>query len=178
MSACNERGLVAGRSRRAGAVFAALALLLACGDSEPREGALAREQSAGARARKAEVIDEPACELSRPWRSCSVADRLERAGLAPVAADTVRHPALSVPGQSYRLGRAELHVFLYPDSTGRARDVARLDSATAFLPGAAVVWPARPTLITSDNLAAILLSDSERHIERVRDALTAGLPPP
>lgn len=118
------------------------------------------------------------CRLTGPWQPCSVRDRLERAGLAPQLSDTIQHGFLRVPGEVYLLGRSELQVFLYPDSDSRAADIALLDSARAAPAGAAVQWPTRPTLITSNNLAAILLSDSERHIERVRNALTAGLPAP
>ena len=39
-----------------------------------------------------------------------------------------------------------------------------------------ITWIKPPTLITSNNLAAILLSDSGEEIERVANALTAGLP--
>jgi hypothetical protein len=33
-----------------------------------------------------------------------------------------------------------------------------------------------PTLITSNNLAAVLISDNGRLVERVQNAITAGLP--
>jgi len=37
-------------------------------------------------------------------------------------------------------------------------------------------WPLPPTLITSNNLVAVLVSDNARLIERVQLAITAGLP--
>ena len=124
------------------------------------------------------VAADDLCPKTGAWRPCSVLDRLERAGLAPQAGDSVRHEFLSVPGVSYRVGGSALQVFLYADSTDRRRDMTALDSSRAAPAAAAVDWPARPTLIASNNLLAILLSDSERHIERVQLALTAGLPAP
>jgi hypothetical protein len=109
----------------------------------------------------------------------TVENRLERAGLVPRRSDTpVRVPFLSVPGVSLTLGRSELQVFVYPDSEARRRDVARLDPMTFAPPGARAPWSIPPALIVSNNLAAVLLSQDERQIERVQDALTAGLPAP
>ena len=36
--------------------------------------------------------------------------------------------------------------------------------------------PLPPTFITSNNVAAVLVSDNDRLIERVQNAITAGLP--
>ena len=108
--------------------------------------------------------------------------RLERAGLAPQPLpDTIRHPFLRVPGIAYRVGHAELEVFLYDSAGAHRRDLAALDTGRVQPTGdsaVAVAWSATPTLITSNNLAAILLSDQGTQIERVRLALTAGLPAP
>jgi len=92
--------------------------------------------------------------------------------------DSVRQPFLSVPGAVYAVGAGELQVYLYPDSTARRRDFANVDTVRVQPAGSAVAWRATPTLMVSNNLAAILLSDSETQIERVRLALTAGLPEP
>ena len=117
------------------------------------------------------------CVLTGAWRLCSVEDRLERAGLAPrLRADTIRHAFMNVPGQLLLLGDSELQIFLYADSGAMRRDVMRLDTIRVGPPDMMVTWIASPTLITSNNLAAILLGGSERQVERVRNALTAGLP--
>ena len=88
----------------------------------------------------------------------------------------MRHDFLSVPGRSYTLGRAELQVFVYPDSTGAARDAAALDTVRVEPKNAAATWQVRPTFIRSANLIALLISTNERQIERVQLALTAGPP--
>jgi hypothetical protein len=116
------------------------------------------------------------CPLTGAWRPCSVVDRLEHAGLAPVPRDSVRHPFLSVPGAVYAVGRGELQLFLYPDSAARVRDFATFDTARVQPRGSAVSWRAPASLMMSNNLAAILLSDNATQVERVRLALTAGLP--
>jgi len=110
------------------------------------------------------------CPLTGKWELCSVRDRLEHAGLVPQPRDSVRPAFASVPGVVYGIGRGELQIFLYPDSAARARDFARFDAAQVQSPAGT------PTLITSNNLAAILLSDNATQVERVRLALTAGLP--
>jgi hypothetical protein len=114
------------------------------------------------------------CVLAGLWRQCSVRERLERAGLAPVAGDTVRHPFLHVPGQRYRLGDASLEAFVYETAEMRRRDTAPLDSVRAAPPGTEATWERPPTLITSANLAAILIGGNARQVERVTLALTAG----
>lgn len=118
------------------------------------------------------------CVLRGRWRLCSVEDRLDRAGLAPrIHPDTLRQPFMGVAGRVIHLGTAELQVFLYADAAAAAQDVAQLDPVRVAPPSMIIDWIAPPTLITSNNLVAILLSTNARQIERVRNALTAGLPP-
>lgn len=105
--------------------------------------------------------------------------RLERAGVAPVRVPgETRLPFISVPGIRFRVGHDTLSVFLYRDAAALAKDVARLDTLRVQPRDTTVVWGAPPTLMTSNNMAAILLSDRPTQVERVRLALTAGLPAP
>ena len=153
----------------------------ACGGSAAREADSARSASAS-RASTAPVPSLPECpNATGRWDECNVRQRLERAGLAPQPLpDTLRVPFLDRPGFGYGVGHAELRVFLYDSAGALARDLADVDSARVQPTGgsAAVTWEATPTLITSNNMAAILLSDQATQIERVRLALTAGLPAP
>ena len=119
------------------------------------------------------------CPETGAWRRCNLEKRLERSGFVVVRGDTtVRHPFLDVPGTAYRLGVDELQVFIYPSEAARKRDLADIDATTVSPPNAPAIWAARPTLITSNNLAAILIGGSSRQVERVQNALTAGLPRP
>jgi len=164
------------------ALAAAAAASAACG----REQAAHRSESAAAVPPVEAATDDTSCRKTGRWQLCSVHDRLESAGLSPVERDSVRQPFLTMPGAAYAVGGGELQVYLYPDSLARQRDLADFDTArvqsaqpadSAAQPADSAAQP-RPqaTLITSNNLAAILLSDSETQIERVQLALTAGLP--
>jgi hypothetical protein len=120
----------------------------------------------------------PTCPGTGHWEPCTVFDRLERAGLAPQRGDTIRVPFLRVPGQTWRLGRATIHVFRYRDSVARRTDFVSLDSARAQpARDTTTKWPGTATLLVNDNLLAILLSDNAQQIERVSLALTAGPAP-
>ena len=81
------------------------------------------------------------------------------------------------PPLAYQLGTSELYVFVYPSVDERDRALAAVDTAHVMPKGRLITWSQPPTLITSSNLAAILLSANERLIERVQNSLTAGLPP-
>lgn len=120
----------------------------------------------------------PPCPGTGHWESCTVFDRLERAGLAPQRGDTVRFAFLKIAGQTWRLGKATIHVFRYRDSLSRHADFVTLDSLHAR-PRADTLtaWPGTPTVLVNDNLLAILLSDNDEQVERVTLALTAGPPP-
>ena len=58
----------------------------------------------------------------------------------------------------------------------REQAVAGIDTTTVSRRGSPASWPMPPTFITSNNLAAVLVSDNARQIERVQLAITAGLP--
>lgn len=164
------------------AVALSMALSLAgCGEGKPRTPAAdgpASEQAAGGAATSAPGAG---CVKEGDWTPCAVKDRLERAGLVFEVRDSaVTHPFFRVPGIAYRVGgrEDEVQLFLYPSTAERTRDTEALDSATVSPRGERVTWPAPPTLITSNNLAAVILSLNERTIERLALALGAGLPQP
>jgi hypothetical protein len=89
-----------------------------------------------------------------------------------------RRAGFSVSPAAYKLGRARLEVFLYPDSTAARRDVARLDTLTASPKGALNAWGMAPTFVRSGNLLAVFLTESPQQAERLSLALTAGAPQP
>jgi hypothetical protein len=155
----------------AGVALAAGALSAACGGGERRTA-----DSATAAPPPRVATNDSTCPKSGQWRLCSVRDRLESAGLVPLPRDSVRQPFLEVPGAAYGVGADELQIYLYADSAARLRDFADFDTLRVQPADTAERRAAHPTLITSNNLAAILLSDSETQIERIQLALTAGLP--
>jgi hypothetical protein len=147
--------------------------------STPAATSGATPTAAGGAGGSAAAVGATDCPVTGRWAPCLVEKRLKEAGFVPAPApDTVRHDFLSVPGRSYTLGRAELQVFVYPDSVTVARDVAALDTVRVAPKNAAATWQVRPTFIRSANLVALLISTNERQIERVQLALTAGPPQP
>lgn len=124
---------------------------------------------------------KPACPMEGDWTPCAVEDRLVHAGVViEKQPEPSTYPFFSVPGVRYHVGSAEhqLLVFVYPTAEAREKDTALLDSATVSPKGSRVSWPEPPTLVVSNNLAAVILSLNDRTVERLALALSAGLPQP
>jgi hypothetical protein len=106
-----------------------------------------------------------------------VLDRLEHAGLVVTKKDEpARLPMFSVEGITYTTTRSTIHVFLYPDQAARRRDTERIDSVTVASKGGSYMWSDPAVLVTSNNLAAVVVSPNERQAEQIVLALSAGLP--
>jgi hypothetical protein len=164
-----------------------LSALGACGDDgdraggrgaqQPRASDASRQgaQSSADAAASGASADSAACPKDGRWRTCSVVERLERAGLVPLArTDTLRVAFLTPPGAGWDVARVQLRVFLYDDPTLARREGLALDPFTVAPRGQRHPWPAKATLVRSANLVAVLLSDNDRQIERVQLALEAG----
>jgi len=83
----------------------------------------------------------------------------------------------SVEGQTYKTTQSTIHVFLYADEAARRQDTGRLDSVAVAPRGGSYTWSDPAVLVTSNNLAAVVVSPNERQTERIVLALSAGLPP-
>ncbi|MHB1223097.1 MAG: hypothetical protein ACYC2G_03480 [Gemmatimonadaceae bacterium] len=143
---------------------------------EPRIAAAAGDSDSRGVDSAAAPATDGECPMSGLWRSCSVRERLERSGFVVVpASDSVGQPGLGISGSAYRLGSAELQLYLYADSADARRQEASLDTAAARPAGASGVLRA-PAVIRSNNLLALLFNNNDRQLERVQLALTAGLP--
>jgi hypothetical protein len=163
------------------AFVAAAAATAACGGNTSEERGQPRAVAVDARAVGATGVArasaKPICPATGAWQLCSVVERLDRAGLAPrQEPGPVHEPPLSAAGVAILLGGSQLRVFLYADPPARARDQAKLDSTKYIDASEPLSMRAEPTLITSENLLAILHSRSDHQRERVSDALTAGPP--
>lgn len=91
--------------------------------------------------------------------------------------DSVRRAGFSVRPVVYNLGRSRLEVFFYRDSSSLARDIAKIDTVSVGPVGAPSQWgELPPILIRSANMAAVILSQDARQIERATLVLTAGPP--
>lgn len=123
------------------------------------------------------ATSDTTCPKAGAWRPCNVLDRLEHAGLVVKQDDqAARIPMFSVDGTTYTTTQSTIHVFLYPDQAARRRDTDALDSANVAPRGRPYTWPEPAVLVTSNNLAAVVVSPNERQTERIVLALGAGLP--
>ena len=153
-------------------------LLVACGrDAKQNESTAVVEQSAAAVS--SSPAAKPPCPPTGKWAACSVIDRLDRAGLAPIVdSAAVDEPPLTPKGVQIAVGKGVLEVYVYPDVKAREREQGKLDKTKYVSFDAALTMEVQPTLIHNANLIAILHSRNDHLRERVADAITAGPPQP
>lgn len=107
------------------------------------------------------------------WDLPQLVTALGQAGVAPVgAARTIRQPFMSVPATLLTLPKAQLQAFIYGDAVALGRDVARLDTVRVAPPTTMITWVMPPSLVVSNNLAAIVLTRDSMTRHRVTDAIT------
>ena len=170
------RGTIVARHRVMLAGVMAAFSVVGCG----KEDAPARTPAATSGAAATSVAaGDTRCPATGKWARCSVLHSLERAGVAPRLDSTAKVEEEALHGESFvvKIGQiAKLEVFLYPDSSARVADEAKLDR-TQFVNGTATQTIRRErTLIENGNLVGLLTSLNERQRERVSDALSAGAP--
>ena len=118
-----------------------------------------------------------ACPTWGKWEPCNVEDRLARAGLTfKRNGPAVQYDFMHVPGIEYETPVARVHVFIYPDQQAREADTDLLDPETVSPKDPRHYWKEPALLVTSINMAAIVLTLNERQGERIDNALGAGLP--
>lgn len=187
----NRPALAARRSRAPRAALGAIlaAVVLASCSSKDAGGDAGRASGGGAPSPNPAISAgaggtpnaAPPCLLEGDWTSCAVEDRLTHAGVVFTRKpEPATVPFLKVAGTVYEIGSPEheVQVFLYPTAAAREQDTAALDSTSASPRGTRHPWRTPPTLVTSNNLAAVILSLNDRTVERLALALGAGLPQP
>lgn len=165
-----------------------LLLLLAGACSRPsaqavRDSAAAASPSVAAAQSRPSTVQTPplsggtTCPTWGKWEPCNVENRLTRSGLTfQRTPDPVRYEFMHVPGIEYDNPVARILVFIYPDQKSREADTNLLDPETVSPRDKKVYYKEPATLVTSINLAAIVITLNERFAERVDNALGAGLP--
>ena len=172
--------VISSRCVRWGVVFA----LAACGSGKESSAdsavtsaaAASRTDSAPASATTPVTSAKPTCVSEGDWQQCSVAKRLTDAGYVPIEKGAAPAGIFPVPGMTYALGRAEVHVYVFKSAKERAGAVSAIDTVAVAPKGKVPSWTMPATLITSNNVAAILVSDNDAQVERVHNAIIAGLP--
>lgn len=155
------------------------ALATACGHSEKARSAAASATPTSGAAATPGGGGKPACPANGLWASCSILERLDRAGLAPRRdSGDVREDPLTQPGVRVRLGNASVELFIYADSAARKADQAKLDRRKFITADQEPSLAGERTVIVSANLLALLDSRNDHQRERVSDAITAGPPQP
>ena len=155
-----------------------IALAACSGEKAPALDSVAVNAAPAARAA---APGDSSCPRNGLWQPCGLVDRIVHAGLSfkPLT-DTLRVPFIDVPGVQYRVAATDTMVaFFFPDSAALAKAIAPLDSIRiAPKTDTASPWQSAPTVIRSGNLLALYFAHSERQIERLRLAITAGAPAP
>jgi len=151
--------------------------VLACGSDKPiPAGTVA---TGAPQAVRPPAPGDPNCPRTGLWQPCGLVDRVVKAGLSFKATnDSARVAFLPVPGVRYRVALTDtLLAFFFEDSAALARAIAPLDTLRmAPQTDSLSPWPAPPTVMRSGNLLALYFGESNRQIERVRLAITAGAP--
>ncbi|HET7190169.1 MAG TPA: hypothetical protein VFI52_18580 [Gemmatimonadaceae bacterium] len=119
------------------------------------------------------------CPGTGHWTSCAVRKRLDAAGVAPQTATELPDlPKFDVAPALYTVGKSGLAIYLFADSSARARAAAALDTLHFIPASKELTMRGETTAIQNDNLLALLFSRMEQQRERVSDALLAGPPQP
>jgi hypothetical protein len=107
------------------------------------------------------------------WNLEMVEGQLRDAGFTVSRERTpVNLPFMSVPGTALDLGGSTtLQIYLYGDAAARGADTDKLDPARAAPAGANVAWRSPATLVTDNNMAAIVLTADLAVRARIADAL-------
>lgn len=157
----------------------AVVMLLACGGDNPPKTDDPKTPDVVTAESTLAAMPAPGgtCSAYGLWQACSVEDRISRAGLAVNRREKgVKHDFMSVDGLVWETSRAEVQVFLYASEADRKKDTDLLDTVFVAPSGKRITWRWPATLVTSGNLAAIILSLNGRQAERIALALGAGLP--
>lgn len=155
-------------------------LLAACsrGDDAPADSAAAAAPAVAAPPGAPGTAGGDPCVLGTLWTECVLRKRIESFGLAPVLAPL--DSSLRFAGAEtyrWRIGRGEVHAFVFPTKDAADAAFGSLDSLTASPRGKeSIDWPEPPVLLRSLNLMVVLASSSNQETARITDAVTAGLP--
>jgi len=173
-------------SRVTATVLAALLPIAACNKPDQqaiRDSAAAKSPAVAAAQSQPSTMQTPPvsggtiCPTWGKWEPCNVEDRLSRSGLTFKRTENpVQYDFMHVPGIEYETPVARIDVFIYPDQKAREADTNLLDPETVSPKDQRHYWKEPALLITSLNMAAIVLTLNERQAERIDNALGAGLP--
>lgn len=109
------------------------------------------------------------------WTFGDLRNRMRGAGLDAIAVGEVRQSFLGASGMRFKLQGGELQAYVYADAGALSRDADVLDTVTVSPPTTMIEWVLPPTLIISNNLALILLTNDPQLRKAVREAVRPDL---
>ena len=178
---CWSATLVAGRTTGiAGAAVRTVlaALMLASTSACGRDDAAVRDTTATTVPGEGTVATsgapgDTAAPQGATWNLEMAEGQLREAGFTVSRDRTpVNLPYMSVPGTALDLGGvATVQVYLYGDAAARGADTDKLDPTRAAPRGANVAWRSPATLVSDNNMAAIVLTADPAVRTRIADAL-------
>jgi hypothetical protein len=176
---CSAATLVAGRTR--GCAIVALRRVLsvivlmsaACGGDGAAVDTTATTVPGAGTVPTAGAPGDTAAPQGATWNLEMVEGQLREAGFTVSRDRTpVSLPYMSVPGTALDLGGSvTLQIYLYGDAAARGSDTDKLDATRAAPPGTNVAWRAPATLVTDNNMAAIVLTADQAARTRIAGAL-------
>ena len=164
------------RAALAPAVAAVLALGAtgACGNGERAAADSAANAVPGASTvPTAGAFGDTAAPQGATWNLEMAEGQLREAGFAVSRDRTpINVPFMSVPGTALDLGSGtSVQVYFYGDAAARGLDTDRLDASTATPPSTPSPWRMPATLVTDNNMAAIVLTADAAVRRRIGEAL-------
>lgn len=107
------------------------------------------------------------------WNLEMVEGQLREAGFTVNRDPTpIRVPYMAVPGIALDLGGSTgVQIFLYGDAAARGADTDSLDVSRGPPRGASVPWRGPATLVTDNNMAAIVVTADQALRDRISSAL-------
>jgi hypothetical protein len=124
------------------------------------------------------VPNDTAAPQGATWDLDMVEGQLRDAGFAVNRDPTpVNLPFMSVPGTALDLGNATtVQVYLYGDAAARGADSDKLDPTRAAPRTGSVPWRTPASLVTDNNMAAIVLTSDQKVRTRITGILTRRSP--
>jgi hypothetical protein len=165
---------IAGAMLRAVPATLLLAAVLACGgDDAAVNDTTATTVPGFGTVPTAGAPGDTAAPQGATWNMEMVEGQLREAGFTVSRDRTpVNLPYMSVPGTALDLGGSvTLQIYLYGDAAARGSDTDKLDPTRAAPHGANVAWRSPATLVTDNNMAAIVLTADPAARTRIAGAL-------
>ena len=154
-------------------VSALLVIVTACGGGDVGRDDTATAVPGEKTVPTAGAPNDTAAPQGATWNLDMVEGQLREAGFTVSRDRTpVTLPYMSVPGTALDLGAsASVQIFLYGDAAARGADTDSLDVTRGAPRGASVPWRAPATLVTDNNMAAIVVTGDQALRTRISDAL-------